>query len=289
MIKGNPMLSRNIQTLLAVAETKSTHAASKKLNISQTAVTKRIKQFETALGELVFSRSPLGMALTPKGRRVLQVCHSIKGLSLDLLNNLSTSDSSLNQAIQISGPYSIMKTRILPLAIDSMKATSGVKINLDIHDRDLTTFSLQNNQLAIIPTDCITPDLQAKQLKPEYYQLFSTLSWQHRSLKDIFRTERIIDIDCNDTITDQYLAHYKCLRYIENSRIFSNNTEMLNEMILCGVGYGVINTALKNHLISTQNICLLNDEKMYENQLSLVWKESGALPRNMRSLIDLIN
>jgi DNA-binding transcriptional LysR family regulator len=62
---------RQFRYFIAVAESSSVAAASRMLNIAQSAITKSILELEDALGVTLFERSPKGMVLTPDGHRFL--------------------------------------------------------------------------------------------------------------------------------------------------------------------------------------------------------------------------
>jgi DNA-binding transcriptional LysR family regulator len=62
---------RQFRYFIAVAESGSTAAASRMLNIAQSAVTKSLIELEAELGRQLFERSSRGMALTPQGHRFL--------------------------------------------------------------------------------------------------------------------------------------------------------------------------------------------------------------------------
>ena len=63
--------SSQLATFLAVAESGGVLPASRRLNVTQPAVTARIQQLEETLATPLFLRSPRGMTLTARGRRLL--------------------------------------------------------------------------------------------------------------------------------------------------------------------------------------------------------------------------
>lgn len=62
---------RQFRYLIAVAESSSVAAASRMLNIAQSAITKSILELEDTLRVQLFERTPKGMLLTPDGHRFL--------------------------------------------------------------------------------------------------------------------------------------------------------------------------------------------------------------------------
>jgi DNA-binding transcriptional LysR family regulator len=62
---------RQFRYFIAVAESGGVAAASRMLNIAQSAVTKSLQELEADLGRTLFARSSRGMRLTPQGHRFL--------------------------------------------------------------------------------------------------------------------------------------------------------------------------------------------------------------------------
>jgi molybdate transport repressor ModE-like protein len=59
-----------LETFLAIAQSGSFHAAARRLNITQTAVSARIRALETSLGTSLFERGPGGTRLSAAGRHL---------------------------------------------------------------------------------------------------------------------------------------------------------------------------------------------------------------------------
>jgi DNA-binding transcriptional LysR family regulator len=68
---------RQFRYFIAVAESGSVAAASRMLNIAQSAVTKSMQELEDDLGRTLFARSSRGMQLTPQGHRFLASAHQV--------------------------------------------------------------------------------------------------------------------------------------------------------------------------------------------------------------------
>jgi DNA-binding transcriptional LysR family regulator len=70
---------RQFRYFIAVAESGSVAAASRMLNIAQSAVTKSLQELEDELGRALFERSSRGMQLTPQGHRFLASARKVLG------------------------------------------------------------------------------------------------------------------------------------------------------------------------------------------------------------------
>jgi DNA-binding transcriptional LysR family regulator len=88
---GGPLINHRHVTLrqfryfVAVAESGSVAAASRMLNIAQSALTKSLLELEAELGSSLFLRSSKGMALTPQGHRFLVSARKVIGSVADAL------------------------------------------------------------------------------------------------------------------------------------------------------------------------------------------------------------
>lgn len=68
---------RQFRYFIAVAESGSLAAASRMLNIAQSALTKSLQELEADVGQSLFLRSSKGMQLTPQGQRFLVGAHKV--------------------------------------------------------------------------------------------------------------------------------------------------------------------------------------------------------------------
>jgi len=71
MMNHRHVTLRQFRYFIAVAESGSVAAASRTLNIAQSAVTKAMLELEGELGNQLFERTSKGMMLTPQGHRFL--------------------------------------------------------------------------------------------------------------------------------------------------------------------------------------------------------------------------
>lgn len=70
---------RQFRYFIAVAESGSVAAASRLLNLAQSAVTKSMQELEDELGQCLFERSPRGITLTVHGHRFLAGARRVIG------------------------------------------------------------------------------------------------------------------------------------------------------------------------------------------------------------------
>jgi len=215
MNKSTGLLSTNLEAFMAVAKHKSVHAGARASNISQTAMTQRIHSLERMLKITLFIRTRQGMHLTSEGEEILRYCNVVSDYSNETLDNIANSGIERIQRVKISGPSSIMISRIIPKCLPLMNKFPMLYINFDINDTDEIVTQLRTGtiQFAILNPDKITGDMIFKTIKPEEYLLVCTSQWTDRKLLDIVKTERIIDFDEPDRTTLNYLKQFDLLKY----------------------------------------------------------------------------
>lgn len=84
---------KNLTTFIYVAELNSFTKAAEKLGFSQSTVSFQIKQLEHELNFQLFERVNHTIALTEKGREVLDYAHKVNKLTLELKQNMQDTDA----------------------------------------------------------------------------------------------------------------------------------------------------------------------------------------------------
>jgi DNA-binding transcriptional LysR family regulator len=266
------LLSPQLQAFVAIAKNKTVHAAAKTLHVTQTAITQRIQALEAKLGASLFIRTRRGMTLTPEGEALLRYCHTMEELEGKALATIQGTSESLIQ-IGITGPTSIMQSRIIPQCLPILQAFPNLLVTFNINDVENRVRALRagESQFAILRTEDVTPEMKHKILQPEHYVLVCTSAWKSRKLQDILRTERIIDYDPTDQMTFNYLKHFDLFETTKHERHFVNRPEALSLMLTTGLGYGVLTREFSKPYIEEGELIVLNSGKTYQNKLALAW------------------
>lgn len=100
---------RQFRYFIAVAESGSVAAASRVLNIAQSAVTKSMQELEDELGRPLFARSSRGMQLTPQGHRFLVSAHKV----LACVAEATRERADDGAATELTGPLAVGVTSLV--------------------------------------------------------------------------------------------------------------------------------------------------------------------------------
>src|SRR5918998_4234964 len=95
-----PMDLRQLEVVQAVAETGSFTGAGRKLNVSQSAISRQILLLEEELNESLFLRVGRRIRITPAGDALLQLSHRVFGDIKETVTVIGDSQQILNGTIR---------------------------------------------------------------------------------------------------------------------------------------------------------------------------------------------
>lgn len=284
------LLSPQLEAFVAVAQHKSVHGAASTIHITQTAVTQRIRMLEAKLQTTLFVRTRRGMMLTSEGEALLRYCTAASEIEGEAMAKITGAAVDTPIRVCISGPTSIMTSRIIPQCITTLKKFPNLLYQFDIKDIENRVNLLRSGdcQLAILQQESITPEMEFKILKPERYVLVCTPAWKKRKLRAIIQAEHIIDYDPSDQMTFNYLKHFELAEMARRDRHYVNRTDSLAFMLMSGCGYGVLTAEFSKPYVESGELIVLNAGKMYENVMALAWYARPEPPKYFSALLSVI-
>ncbi|MBI3556146.1 MAG: LysR family transcriptional regulator [Deltaproteobacteria bacterium] len=281
------LLSAPLIAFMAIVKEQTVHSAAKTLGLTQTGVTQRIRALEATLSTTLFVRSRRGMMLTSEGQALLRYCQAASDLEGQALSRIQGAAYKSEVRVVITGPTSILRSRVIPQCVPVMKKAPGLLITFDLTDIEHRADALRRGtaQLAILPHHQISREMDSKLLKPERYILVAPKAWRKRPLADVIATERIIDFDPSDQMTLVYLSKFRLAEKARPERHFVNNTESLVELFMAGVGYGVLTAEFAKPHLAGGCLVALNSGAVYENRLALAWYPRPEMPKYFAELV----
>ncbi len=267
------LLGPNLESFMAIVQSKTVQSAAKLLGITQTGVTQRTRSLESQLQATLFIRSRRGMLLTQEGEALYRYCKTVRDLEGETLAKIRGAGTQAEVRVCIMGPTSIMRTRIIHQTIAVLKLFPNVLSSFEISDERSAADALRSGkcQFAIIPPEEVSGEMDSKLLRPEQYVLVANKKWKFRPLKDIVSTQRIIDFNFSDTTTHDYLKKFKLLSFALSGRHFVNNNEALLEMLNHELGYGVLTKEFAEQYSKHANIAVLNEGQHLDIRHALAW------------------
>lgn len=290
MKKHLALLNPLLEAFMAVAKYQTVNAAARNIHLTQTAVTQRIISLEQKLQTTLFIRTKHGMKITQEGEKLLRYCQTVTDLSMQTFDELAGAGITSMQRVTISGPSSIMSSRIVPTCMKLSKKFPQLYLTFDINDTDDVIIGLRQgySHFAVIKPQQVNQEMHSKELLPEKYLLVCSKKWATRSLSDILENERIIDFNEGDVMTFNYLQHYGLLDAANPNRLFVNRTDALQNMIVSGYGYGVLTEEFSQDLLKSGKLITLNQGHIYKNILHLAWYRRHESAKYLQDIIQSI-
>jgi len=167
----------DIRIFLAVAGEGSTLAASRKLNINQTTVGRRIHTLETALGLTLFERDTSGYALTSQGSALIEVAENMANAAENILTRASHLARATDGKIRVTAAHASMAHWVLPLISEFRKHNPDIQFETNAAEHYV---SLENGEadIAIRAADEIEGEtLIVKKLPPVQWGIYCSKSY----------------------------------------------------------------------------------------------------------------
>lgn len=148
--------SSQLEAFLAVAQSLSFSKGAKKLHITQSAISHRIRNLEDSLSLALFYRHPAGIKLTEAGELLLGFCNSRINLEEQLFRNLSAQvTGELAGYVRISAYSSILRSVIIPSLAPFLKDNTGIECELILRNNKQVGSLLQNGLVEFALTDML--------------------------------------------------------------------------------------------------------------------------------------
>lgn len=284
------LLDPRLKAFLAIVESGTVHAAAKRLRLTQTGVTQRIRSLEKQLSVTFFTRSRSGMKPTHEGEALYRYCQATLETEGALLGEISGADSQAMINLTLAGPTSIVSARIVPSCISFYAKFPNVRLNFRLDDQENRSELLKKGivQLAILSPSEVVPEMDSKMLRPDKYILVVSSKWKSRSTSDIVKSERIIDFYESDNTTKNYLQKFDLLEKARTDRIFANTNFALISLLKEGVGYGTLTQEVAAIELERGNLIAINQKQVFEDPQALAWYPRKEMPGYFSEIIGRI-
>ncbi len=284
------LLHPGLEAFVAVIHQSTVHGAAKQIGLTQTGVTQRIRALERQLGLTLFTRSRSGMRPTVEGEALYRYCRAAKDLEGELLSSLLSSNAEASVRIDIIGPSSTMRTRVIPGAMSILGNFANVQFTFNLNDSGQALSHLKSgaSQLAILNRREVVNELDSKLLNPANYILVATPKWAQRGLENIITNECIIDFNEPDEATFDYLKKYDLFDLAKKDRHFANNIDALATIVASGWGYSVLLEDFAAPFLKTGKLINIHPGYALKTEFALAWYPRPEMPAYFAALIKAI-
>ena len=278
-----------LPTFVAVAELRNLSAAAKKLGITQTGATQRIKSLEQSLGMTLFTRSRSGMRLTDEGRRLLRYCTEVSNMEGQFFAGVRGAGQSRAADLCVVGPMSLLAGRFVPRYTEVAHKWPDLNVRLvvDSNANRLNQLKRGTCDLAFVRPHEVGLELDSKLVRPVEYLLVATSGWKGRSLKDILETEKLLAYHAGDTTGLDYLRTFH-LEHVKRSKFCVSENVTLIRLLELGLGFGVLPREVADPLIRDGKLVSLNQGRAYKIPFALAWYPRKEMPDYFREIVRLV-
>ncbi len=137
-----------MSVIIAVTETGSLSAASRRLRSPVATVSRKVAELETRLNAQLFQRTSRRMTLTDAGRSYIDACKRIIEQVDDAEREVSGEYRIPKGQLAVTAPWGLGHTHLLPLAIEFLEAYPDISLRLMLTDRVVNT-SEENVDIAV--------------------------------------------------------------------------------------------------------------------------------------------
>jgi DNA-binding transcriptional LysR family regulator len=279
-----------LPTFMVVAELLNLSAAARKLGITQTGATQRIKALEQSFGATLFTRSRSGMRLTEEGRLLLRYCTAVSSLEGQFFAGVGAAGHTREVELCIVGPMSLLAGRVVPRYREIAQRWPNLNLRfvIDSNANRLNQLKRGACDLAFIFPHEVGLELDSKLIKPVEYVLVAAPQWRNRPLKEILETERLLAYHPGDTTGIDYLRTFNLLERSKRSRFCVSENITLIRLLEFGHGFGVLPKEIAEPLIRENKLAALNQGRTHKIPFALAWYPRKEMPDYFRELIRAI-
>ncbi len=285
------LLSPTLEAFSAVAKNGTVHGAARELGLTQTGVTQRLRALESSLSTTLFTRSRRGMKLTAEGESLLRYCQSTKDLEGEVLARIQSPGKLTEARCRLTGSTSLLESRVVSQLAPLLKTYPQLVMTLNANDLESRIDDLRAGraEFAIVPRKLVAKEMDSKLLRPERYVLAGTKRWKGRHIKEVIKSERIIDFDPTDRTTHEYLEKYGWLDQVQKERHFVNNNSALVRLLKEGLGYGTLLEEIASSYFQTGELIPLHPSGGLKSDCALAWYPRPQMAPYFKALIQAIH
>ncbi|HZH28281.1 MAG TPA: LysR family transcriptional regulator [Azospirillaceae bacterium] len=277
-----------------VAERESFSKAAEDLNLSPAGLSKQIRLLEERLGVVLIQRTTRRMSLTETGRLYYQECSRLLDEFDELEHTISADANDVSGRLRVNVPLSFGLTVLSPLLPEFTKTYPDLRIELTLSDQLLDVVGAGFDVSIRVRAELADSSLIAHRLADVEQVICAAPS---------YLAARGVPATAGD------LHHHDCLVYtladnrgtwrlngpggevsiMPPTRFSANNSLMLRDMLLAGMGIGALPSFLAEPLLQTKALVqVLPDHTFPKRHIYAVYATNRHLQRKVRAFVDFL-
>ncbi|VAW93040.1 Transcriptional regulator, LysR family [hydrothermal vent metagenome] len=277
----------NLQAFVAVAKYRSFSIASKKLFLTQPAISKRISGLETQLGARLFDRINRKISLTQAGLSLLPRAHQLILDIEDCKRAVTNLSSQVSGTLSIGTSHHIGLHRLPPVLSQFTSNHPNVELNLQFMDSEAACREIVqgNLEMAIVTLPLLAiDDIHTKLIWPDPLSVIVTKQHPLANLKTVSLkqlAEHNAVLPAQGTFTREIIEDVMSTQNIQlKVNLTTNYLETINMLVSVGLGWSILPNKMLSNDIKTINVKGLNISR----QLGIVWHSKRTLSNAASSM-----
>lgn len=254
----------DIAIVVAIAEKGSFIAASKRLGIPPSTISRRVSEFENRLKVRLFERNTRSIKLTTKGAELIKSCTDHIQALHEAVHVLTTDTDSMSGTLRVSVPLTLGNDLMNRCFADFIRQFPSIKLELDLSNECAELFT-QDIDIAIRVGPLKDSDMIAQKLFSTEMILCASPAFIQRQeiqTKNIRSIENkpflhYLNATTRMSVYDNNTQQSHTLNVIE--KFSSNNTLILKNACLQGLGLTCLPKISVQHELETAELIQLFD------------------------------
>lgn len=283
-----------IPLFVAVVEHASFSAAAEKLNITKSAVSKRITQLEEELGIRLINRTTRKLSLTEAGQRYYEYVAQSLNLAQQGIDAVGELQGQPRGKLKVTAPMSFGVLHVAPLIAEFLALYPDVEIDLHLADQMLDLVQ-ESFDIGIRIGHLPESNLVARRLAP----CVSVLCASQAYLDQHGTPQQPSDLSQHSCLQYSYYrggtewsvssagTEY---RVMPKGRLSVNNSEAIRRAVLEGAGIGNLPTFIVAKDIQAGKLqVVLSNYQLPDHAVYAVFPDRKHLPLKVRAFLDFIH
>ncbi|MHB8827034.1 MAG: LysR family transcriptional regulator ArgP [Acidimicrobiales bacterium] len=216
--------------------------AARKLHVTPSAISQRVKALETSVGRVLVTRTK-PIVPTASGEVLLRVARQFQMLSTDVVRELGQESTQHPVVVPLAANADSLATWLV-----AALATIGAPLVFDVHraDQDVTVRLLREGAVMGAVTALKEPvaGCTAERLGRMRYHIVASPTFAARWFPDGVTTQElskapVVLFDREDRLQDNYLRR-RTRRHLDPPRHYVPGTDAFNEAVRLGLGWGMV-------------------------------------------------
>jgi DNA-binding transcriptional LysR family regulator len=282
-----------MSVIVAVTETGSFSAASRRLKTPVATVSRRVAELEARLKAQLFQRSSRQMTLTDAGRSYIEACKRIIEQVDDAEREVSGEYRIPKGDLAVTSPWGLGHMHLLPIAVEFMNAYPEIALRLVLTDRIVNTVE-ENIDISVRIGNLADSNLIATRIGSVRFVLCASPGY----LAERGHPTEPTELGNHDCISIDSLAAQRSWKFIKGgqeiavpirSRLTVSDSEAAVEAAIVGAGIArVMSYKMEAARLAGQLVVMLEEFEEEPWPVHIVYAERKPVPLKLRAFLNWV-